>query len=156
MALNGPVYMGLFHMRAATVEQMDQFRIGAEQADNDWSPAVIDARINMLETYWQRFQDVQQRLMLEYGHLDVVLNDYNAAEQQGVSMYALAKAKLTELKLARIPAASIIPRIPKASEVRLSKFNGTYTEWAGWRAEFQAKVKMIEDFLHSCQSEIFK
>lgn len=60
--------------------------------------------------------------------------------------YSTAKGRLSELKAARIPAVVPLPRVPKASEIRLSKFSGSYTEWAGWHAEFQAKVSYSHSF----------
>lgn len=143
MALNGPAYMGILHMRAAAVEQMDQVRIEGEQIDNNWSAALVDARLSLLDGYWARFQDAQQRLMLEYSQVEVIMLEFNAAEQLGATSYAMAKAKLTELKTARQLAIPQLPRAPRASEIRLSKFNGSYTEWAGWRAEYQAKVRFL-------------
>lgn len=139
MAFIGPPYLGLLRERAGVVEQI--LRMGAEAADqNDWSLAIIDARSDLLEGYWKRFQDAQRRLMLEFPHAEIVMEEYNAAEQAGVLAYTTAKAALNQLKEVRLAAAPRPPKLPKASDIRLSKFSGLYTDWAGWRAEYQAKV----------------
>lgn len=140
MALHSPAYMGLLCVRASALEQMQQLQQDSERLDNDWSASIIDARIDLLEGYWTRFQDIQQRLMLKYPNVDAVMQNFNLIEQNGVLAYAAAKSKLSEMKITRQPSARQVPRVPKASEIRVSKFTGKYTEWAGWRAEFQARV----------------
>lgn len=140
MALNGPAYNGLLNLRAAAVEQIQQIHNEIDHPDNAWTATVIDARHGLIDGYWHRFQEIQQRLMLEFSHVEVIMHGYNEAEQHAADVYSTTKAELNDLKVARQPVPVVAARIPKASEIRLSKFSGNYTDWAGWRAEFQVKV----------------
>lgn len=64
----------------------------------------------------------------------------NAAERTGAEAFAGAMAMLGELKTAREAATPRPPKIPKVSEIRLSKFSGKPTDWVSWRSEVFAKV----------------
>lgn len=93
--------------------------------------------------------------MLEFPHAETVMDEYNAAEQAGALAYTTAKAALNELKEVRRAAAPRPPKLPKASDIRLSKFSGNYTDWAGWHAEYQAKVQVELHCHTNCMHVMF-
>lgn len=68
------------------------------------------------------------------------MEEHGRAENDGAMSYTTAKSLYNSLKAARLAATKPIPKAPKAADIRLSSFSGRYTEWAGWRSEFQAKV----------------
>lgn len=139
MARKGPAYTGLAREREATITSINQALGDACNNGHDWPIVMLDVKMSLLEGYWQRFQSAQRQLLVEYADVDVIQENMDEVEATTSNTYAAAKAEMFRLKKA-IHDAQPNMRSLKASEIHLSKFNGQYTQWAGWRSEFQAKV----------------
>lgn len=140
MSINGPSYAGLLRERVATINSMQLMLDDALEHANDWPVEQFDARLDALEGYWHRFQVAQQRLVMEYAHLPIVSDSLMHEESSTLQLYANVKALLNKGKATVLAAAEPPRRIPRPSEIKVSPFSGSYTEWAAWRSEFQAKV----------------
>lgn len=77
---------------------------------------------------------------MEYAHLPIVSDSLMHEESSTLQLYANVKALLNKGKATVLAAAEPPRRIPRPSEIKVSPFGGSYTEWAAWRSEFQAKV----------------
>lgn len=140
MSNSGPPYIGLSRERAAAIENIQQMLNDAEANATEWTIPQLNARTQILEGYWQRFQQAQQQLLLNYYHVEVIAETLHATEQHTLQLYANAKAKLSHSKTVLEAIETPKPRAPRPSEIKVSTFSGKYTEWAAWRSEFKAKV----------------
>lgn len=137
MALIGPEYAGISRERDAAIHGIRQLKQAITDAAIDASAAYFEARMDLLEHYWHRFQSAQREMLMNYAHIEVIQDTHSEVEQTAATMYAEIKAELNQRKQA---AAVPIHKLPRVSDIRLSKFSGQYTEWAAWRSEFDAKV----------------
>lgn len=140
MALIGPVYGGLMRERDASKVQIRIIYENVLEHGANWSVAMINSKLDVVETYWQRFQNAQSQLQMEHADVEVVADSLTQIESQTAELYAVTKAEMCQLKTAIQAAVVPPPRAPRASEVKLSTFRGSYTDWAAWRAEFSTKV----------------
>lgn len=99
----------------------------------------LAVRLEILDGYWDRFQESQRSLLLGYSNVDAINEPMAQIEQDTQRMYADTKAALIQ-RHARLPVEEPTRRAPRASEIKMPTFSGKYTEWAAWRSEFKAKV----------------
>lgn len=133
-------WLGLYRERSAAIQGIGQLENETFAFGDNWTVAYIDARTELLNGYWQRFQNAQRQLLVDHSGIDAVEETITAHENSTARTYADLKAELSRLKLALQAAIQPPARIPRASEVKISTFAGKYTEWTAWRAEFKAKV----------------
>ena len=72
MALSGPVYAGLMRQRDAAADQIHQIYNTVLQAGDQWSVAIINSKLDVVATYWQRFQNAQSQLLMEYADISLI------------------------------------------------------------------------------------
>lgn len=143
MATGGPRYSGLIAEREIAITNINHVTTTWSDADQNWTEALVETRMGILDGYWQRFQTAQQKLATEYSDIDAVVENMGESEATAIILYSETKAFLLQQKKNIAASATPLQRIPRASEIKLSKFSGKYTEWAAWRSEFQAKVTTI-------------
>lgn len=139
MSLSGPPYMGLCRERAATIESIQRMMTDVNDVNIELTAPQMAVRLEILDGYWIRFQDVQHRLLMEFSNIEAVNESMSQIEQDTQRMYADAKAALLQRQL-QLPAKEPMRRAPRACEIKVPAFSGKYTEWAAWRSEFKAKV----------------
>lgn len=147
MALHGPPYVGLMRERQTAVTNINEVINESSNIGQTWSMGQIQARADILEGYWRRFQDAQRQLAIQFSNIDAVANSNSQAERDAVSAYSDAKAMLSELKSKIEANTEPKPHVPRVSDIKLSTFTGKYTEWAAWRSEFKAKVTNSMSFI---------
>lgn len=141
MALNGPASTGLVREREAALAGIRQLNRDAHLAGENWQLEVLDARLEVLEGYWSRFQKAQRQLLLEFSDVDVIQDQHSEIEGAAMTLFIETKAETARLRKTKLEGMPPPAKIPKVSEIRMSSFSGTYTDWIAWRSEFCAKVK---------------
>lgn len=140
MAKKGPAYVGLVRERLANVNNIAKISEDAHNDGAEWTITMLNARLDLLEGYWSRFQAAQRQLVMEHSAnkaIGATLGDFESSTADG---YAMAKAEINRLKAIQEAAAPLPQRPPRVSDVKMPKFGGEYTEWCGWSAEFKVKV----------------
>lgn len=139
MALKGPSYAPLVRERSTAIDNMRTLQRDAVANANNWSITQLGVRLDILESYWQCFRQAQRQLMLEYSHLECVIDTMSQIEYEALELYANVKANMQQAK-AELELAAPQLKPPRPSEIKVSIFSGKYTEWSAWWAEFKAKV----------------
>lgn len=132
-------HSGLVREREAAINNIRLACDNAYRYGDNWTISTIEARQNILENYWARFQEAQRQLLLGYSNVRVIADTMTQVEQTTADTYVETKAELNRLMVVIRDAMPPPAKIPKVSEIRMS-FTGKYLDWAGWRAEFQTKV----------------
>lgn len=140
MALNGPAYHGLLRERDVSIASIRQVCNDAFRHGDNWSLTQLDSRMDLLAGYWQRFQESQRQLVMQYSDVEIIHDSIGPVELETAELFAEAKAEMRRLRNETQAAVPPPVKIPRVSDIKLSVFSGKYTEWASWRAEFQAKV----------------
>lgn len=140
MALNGPEYLGLTRERATIINNIQHIHDDAAANGANWSTSQVNVRIEILEGYWQRFQNTQRLLALEHSHIELIADSLKDTEQLTMQLYADAKGQLQQLQSNLQSSAPPPTKAPRMADIKLSTFSGNYTEWAAWRSEFKATV----------------
>lgn len=140
MALHGPSSLGLVRERDAALAGIRQLHDDALHIGQTWSIEVVDARHEVLEGYWSRFQSDQRRLLLEFSEVETIQEEHSSVETAAVTLFVESKAEITRLKKMMQVNLPSPAKIPKLADIRMSTFSGIYTEWTSWRSEFAAKV----------------
>lgn len=140
MALSGPAYLGLVRERTATIDNIQHMQDDATAHGATWSASQINVRIEILEGYWQRFQNTQRLLALDHANVEIIADSLNETEQSTMRLYADAKGQLQQLHVKLQSIAPPPAKAPRMADIKLSTFSGNYTEWAAWRSEFKATV----------------
>lgn len=104
----------------------------------DWTEVVIQMKMSALEKHWHDFQAKQLEIT---SRTDLNEANLEAAEQVAMQAAALSTTVRERLKvLLGVRAPNRDRPVPKASEITLRKFNGDFTEWTAWRAQYVSKV----------------
>lgn len=140
MAANGPAYTGLVRERTTSVNNIQLLHNETVINGIDWNVAQLNARLDVLEGYWLRFQNAQCKLVLEHSNIEIIADSVDDAEQCTMLLYADVKASLNQYKAQLQATTAPQLRTLRPSEIKVSSFSGKYTEWAAWRSEFKAKV----------------
>lgn len=115
-----------------SIQRMSGQAAAPESAE--WTEDAIQMKATMLERLWVEYQAKQYEIT---SRADLNDADQDAAEEiamQAVALYTAVKERLNVLLNARAPNRH--RPIPKASEITLRKFNGDFTEWTAWRAQY--------------------
>lgn len=140
MAFNGPAYTGLVRERTTAINNIQLLQNETAIKGTDWTVAQLNARLDVLEGYWTRFQQAQRQLVMEHSDIEVVADTLDDVEQTTLHLYADTKASMNQCKTLLQAITAPQPRTLRPSEIKVSTFSGRYTEWAAWRSEFKAKV----------------
>lgn len=131
--------MGLLRERTAAAEIIQQILTEMENQTNALSVPELAVRLEILDGYWSRFQDVQRELLVNFSYIDEIFNTINESERNTQASYPAAKTKLLQLH-STVPVENAKPRASRASEIKVDTFGGKYTDWAAWRSQFKTKV----------------
>lgn len=141
MALNGPPYIGLVHEREAVITGIRKMRDEAFSIGDTWTVNVINVRLEILKGYWDRFQFVQRELLLKHSTVAIIYEEHSDIERATTDLMIETKAQMTQLQHKLQATVGLPPaKKPKMSDIRMSTFGGSYTEWTAWRSEFKTKV----------------
>lgn len=141
MAFNGPAYTGLVRERTTSINNIQLLHNETAINAIGWTVAQLNARLDVLEGYWSRFQNAQRQLVLDHSDIEVISDTLDDVERHTMQLYADTKASMNQYKTQLQATAAPPPlRALRPSEIKVSTFSGKYTEWAAWRSEFKAKV----------------
>lgn len=139
MSKKGPAYMGLWRERTAATENIQQMLAAIENDYAELTAPYVAVRLEILDGYWLRFQEIQRSLLIDFAHINAVSDTMSEIERNTQVLYAAANVKLLQQQT-QLPAEPPKPRAPRVSEIKVDTFSGKYTEWAAWRSQFKAKV----------------
>lgn len=139
MSRNGPTYMGLLCERTAVIENMQLMVTNIENDAAELTAPQLAVRLEILDGYWNRFEEAQRSLLVEYTHVTAITETLSQVEHDTQQLYADTKSALLQ-RQTLLPAEEPRRRAPRASEIKVDTFSGKYTEWAAWRLQFKAKV----------------
>lgn len=96
MALNGPSYAPLARERATAIGNMQTLQQDAVANITNWSATQLGVRLDVLESYWQCFRQAQRQLMLEYSHVECIIETMSEVEREALELYADVKANMQQ------------------------------------------------------------
>lgn len=132
---------GVVRARDGVIATLHGMRDSMQAEGERWTFDAVDARLELLESYWNSFQRTQKQLVVEHEHTQEMQAAHLQVEQDTANLYIEVKTELTRLKRNKRDEVPPPAKIPKVADIRMSSFSGVYTDWTAWRSEFKAKVR---------------